>query len=166
MSITASPPSSRESLATAIGRIASGVYVITLDRGGERDGMLTSWIAQAGFEPPMLSLAVKKDRPILSKLGDGQTFVVNVLAKNNMDIYKNFVKPHTADLNRFEGLSILSDRQGDPIFSDAVAYMSCVVRGSIAASDHVVIIAEIVGGAGLKIDQEPIVHLRKNGFQY
>lgn len=156
----------KEAVGRAIGRIPSGVHIVTVDRNGERDGLMTSWISQAAFEPPMISFAVKKGRPILSKLADETTFAVNVLSKNNMDIYKNFAKPFSPDLNRFEGLKVEVDQKGNPYFTDAVAYMSCVVRGRIEAGDHFVLVAEIVGGAGLQIEQEPMVHLRKNGFQY
>ena len=156
----------KESVGRAIGRLGSGVHVVAMNRNGERDGLLTSWIAQAAFEPPMISLAVKKGRPILSKLPEGATFTVSVLSKSNMDIYKNFAKPFTPDLNRFEGLKVEEDTQGNPYFSDAVAYMSCIIRGRVEAGDHFVLVAEIVAGAGLQTEQEPMIHLRKNGFQY
>jgi len=100
----------RENIGRAIGRIASGVYIVTVKHDGVPDGMLTTWIAQAGFEPPMLSLAVKNDRPILQNLKKGTPFVVNVLSKKNMDIFKNFAKPHTEGLNRFEGLEVDTEK--------------------------------------------------------
>ncbi len=156
----------KEAVGRAIGRIGSGVHVVAMNRNGERDGLLTSWIGQAAFEPPMLSLAIKKGRPILSKLPDGATFTVSVLSKSNMDIYKNFAKPFTPELDRFEGLKVEEDKQGNPYFADAVAYLSCVIAGRVEAGDHFVLVAEIVGGAGLQTEQEPMIHLRKNGFQY
>ena len=128
--------------------------------------MLTSWISQAAFDPPMLSLAVKKERPILAKLASGATFAVSVLAKNNMNVYKNFAKPFAPDLDRFEGLKVESDQHGNPILSEAVSYLSCVVKGQVEAGEHVVLVAEIVGGSGLQIEHEPMIHIRKNGFQY
>jgi len=168
MSTSSSSVSSldKEAVGRAIGRIPSGVHVVTLDRNGEKDGMLTSWISQAAFEPPMLSVAVKKERPILAKLSQGSSFVVNVLSKSNMDMYKNFAKPYNPELDRFEGLKVDADSNGNPILTEAVSYMTCTVKGHVEAGDHVVLVAEITGGAGMHIDQEPMVHLRKNGFQY
>lgn len=156
----------RESIGRAIGRIASGVYVVTIKHDAVPDGMLTTWIAQAGFEPPMLSLAVKNDRPILQSLKKGAPFVVNVLSKKNMDIFKNFAKPHADGLNRFEGLDVDMDRAPAAIFPGSIAYMSCKVHDVAAAGDHVLVIGEIVDGAGLNVDDEAMVHLRKSGFQY
>lgn len=156
----------RENIGRAIGRIASGVYIVTVKHDGIPDGMLTTWIAQAGFEPPMLSLAVKDDRPILQTLKKGTPFVVNVLSKKNMDIFKNFAKPHTDGMNRFEGLEADMDKAAAPVFTGAIAYMSCKVHEVVAAGDHHLVLGEILDGAGLNCDDEAMVHLRKNGFQY
>jgi len=156
----------KEDLGRAIGRIATGVYVVSLERNGQRDGMLTSFLNQMAFEPPMLTLAVKKERHILNDLKDGTNFVVNVLGKANMDLFKSFAKPHVEGMDRFEGHDAAIDSNGNPYLSGAVSYLSCAVRKHIEAGDHVIILAEITGGALLNVDNEPMTHLRKNGFGY
>jgi len=83
-----------------------------------------------------------------------------------MDIYKNFAKPYQSELNRFAGLNVGMDEQGSPVLSDSVAYLSCVVKERLEAGDHLLLLSEIIGGKLLKADQEPMTHLRKNGFQY
>jgi flavin reductase (DIM6/NTAB) family NADH-FMN oxidoreductase RutF len=156
----------REKLGGAIGRIASGVYVVTCERNGERHGILMSWVSQAAFEPPMISLAVKSGRPTLAALSRGSQFVLNILAKSNMDIFKNFAKPDLLDQARFEGLPLLSDCSAGPVFSGALAYLECRVSGLAEAGDHHLILAEVLGGDILNGGGEPMVHLRKSGFQY
>jgi 3-hydroxy-9,10-secoandrosta-1,3,5(10)-triene-9,17-dione monooxygenase reductase component len=166
MTSTTSETVSKEQLSRAIGRIASGVYIVTLVLDGQRDGMLTTFLSQTSFEPPMLIFAVKKERPILKELADGRNLAVNVLSKNNMDVFKNFAKPHTEGLDRFENLAVDKDEFGSPIFRDAVAYLSCAARKHVDSGDHVLIVAEILAGSLLQGDSEPMVHLRKNGFGY
>ncbi|HEY9676536.1 MAG TPA: flavin reductase family protein [Drouetiella sp.] len=164
--MTATAEETRENIGRAIGRIASGVYIVTVKHEGTPDGMLTTWIAQAGFEPPMLSLAVKKERPILECLQKGNSFVVNVLSKKNMDIFKNFAKPHTDGWARYEGLNADMEKAPAPVFPDCIAYMSCKVHSIVDAGDHHIVLGEIVEGAGLNVEDEAMIHLRKNGFQY
>jgi len=166
MTSTTSETANKEQLSRAIGRIASGVYIVTSILDGQRDGMLTTFLSQTAFEPPMLVFAVKKERPILKELADGHNFAVNVLSKNNMDIFKNFAKPYTEGLDRFENLAVEKDEFGSPIFPEAVAYLSCVTRKHVESGDHVLIIGEILAGSLLQGDNEPMVHLRKNGFGY
>lgn len=156
----------KEDLGRAIGRIATGVFVVSLERDGQRDGMLTSFLNQMSFEPPMITFAVKKERHILNDLKDGTHFVVNVLGKANMDMFKSFAKPHTDGLDRFEGHEVAVDANGNPYLKSAVSYLSCSVKKHIEAGDHVIILAEIVGGALLNAENEPMTHLRKNGFGY
>ena len=156
----------KENTGRAIGRIASGVYILTVKHDRLLDGMLTTWISQSAFEPPMLSLAVKKDRPILQSLQKGGSFTVNVLSKKNMDIFKNFAKPHAEGLNRFEGLETDLVSAPAPVFTGCIAYMACRVHDIVEAGDHYLVLGEILDGATLHADDEPMVHFRKNGFQY
>jgi flavin reductase (DIM6/NTAB) family NADH-FMN oxidoreductase RutF len=166
MTSTTSETTNKEQLGRAIGRIASGVYIVTSILDGQRDGMLTTFLSQTSFEPPMLVFAVKKERPILKELTDGRNFAVNVLSKSNMDVFKNFAKPHTDGLDRFENLAVEKDQFGSPTFKDAVAYLSCAVQKHVDSGDHVLIMGEILGGSLLQGENEPMVHLRKNGFGY
>lgn len=155
----------KEGIGKALGRLASGVFIVTLGNSEERDGMLATWIGQSAFEPPIITVAVKKERPILSKLNQDNLFVVNVLGKKNNHIFKNFAKPYSPDVDRFADLSV-SDKHSGPVFLDALAYMSCTVIGQMPAGDHVLVLGQVTDGALLNSDQEPMVHLRGNGFQY
>jgi flavin reductase (DIM6/NTAB) family NADH-FMN oxidoreductase RutF len=156
----------KESVGKAIGRIATGVFVITMDQAGERDGIMASWVCQAGFEPPMLTVCVHKDRHILELMGVGKSFTVNVLGKANMDAFKNFAKPFAPGLDRFEGLNLLDHSTAGPIIADCLAYMHVTTKTMVEAGDHIVVVGQIVDGKLLNGDGEPMVHLRKNGFQY
>src|SRR5262249_20694571 len=127
---------------------------------------LASWVCQAAFEPPMLTVAIKKERHILDLLGVGRQFTVNVLSKQNMDIFKSFVRPYKEGMDRFQGLTVAENSQAGPVLADTIAYRGCVTRTMVESGDHVVVIGEIIDGGMLNVDAEPMVHLRTNGFQY
>ncbi|MBU6451503.1 MAG: flavin reductase family protein [Cyanobacteria bacterium REEB67] len=152
----------------ALGRVPSGVFIVTVLHSGKKDGMMASWIAQAGFEPPSIVVAVNKSRPIMEALKVGDRFGVNVLSKRNMDIFKSFAKPHhDADTDaKFEGIALLDKVSDAPVFQEAVSYMVATVKSVTDASDHVLVVGEIVDGELLNGGDEPMVHLRKDGFQY
>ena len=155
----------KEDLAKAIGKLSSGVYIVTLGSAEQKQGMLATWIIQAAFEPPMLSMAVQKKREILSQLSKGSKFCVNTLSKKNMDIFKAFARPFKEGEDRFAELK-LSDRSVvAPVFAEAISYMEGTVSQLIEAGDHMLLLAEITGGCQLNED-EPMLHTRKNGFQY
>ncbi len=155
----------KERVGPAIGRLASGVYIITVHgEDGSKDGMMATWITQAGFEPPSLVVSVNRKRDILQALAVGSKFSVNVLSKRNVDIFKAFAKPHNAE--KFDGLTLKDDVSSGPVFADAVSYMSLVVKSQTEAGDHIVVVGEITDGELLNAADEPMTHLRKDGFQY
>lgn len=166
--VASSSVTGKESLASALGRLSSGVYIVTLYADdGEKQGMLATWIAQAAFDPPMLSLSVQKGREILNNLNPTRKFSLNILSKKNMEIFKAFAKPHSDGLDRFHGLPLVSDKASSgPVFAESLAYLDCVARVQVEAGDHLLILSEVEAGALLNESDEAFLHTRKNGFQY
>ncbi len=54
----------RNRIAPALGKIPSGIFVATAVVENAPIGMLCSFVEQAGFEPPMISIALGLDRPL------------------------------------------------------------------------------------------------------
>lgn len=156
----------KEKIGPALGRIPSGVYIVTLTREGQRHGIMATWLAQAGFYPPKVSLAVNKERPILNAMVPGSLITVNVLSNKNMDIFKKFAGPAAEGVDRFEGLNILErEVVSGPVFSEAVSFLECRVENLVNAGDHVIVLADVVEGKVLS-EEQPMTHIRKNGFSY
>ncbi len=153
----------KEKVGPAIGRIATGVYIVTVGGADDRDGMLTTWLCQSGFEPPSVVVSVNKSRDLLKRLTVGSKFAVNVLSKANMDIFKAFAKPHNE--GKFEGLAML-EGAACPVFAGCVSYMIAEVKSTLDGGDHMVIHGQIVDGGTLNVQDDPMTHLRKDGFQY
>ena len=157
----------RQQLGKALGRLASGVFVVTVESSGKRDGMLATFINQVAFDPPSIAAAVNKQRDILQMLAVNAAFTVNVLSSKNMNIFKAFAKPHAGGAdNRFNGFNLQENNGGGPVFADAVSYINCRTIELIDAGDHTIVLAEVIGGALLNAEDQPMVHLRNNGFQY
>lgn len=166
-SMESTEKNSRESLGKALGRIASGVFVVTTRHNGNNHGFLATWISQAAFEPPSLTIALNKERGILQLLQSGSLITINVLSKDNMNLFKAFAKPAQQEHDeRFAGLNLLENAEAGPVFSEAVSYLNCRIKEFIDAGDHVVALAELTAGAPLQAAAEPMVHFRNNGFQY
>jgi flavin reductase (DIM6/NTAB) family NADH-FMN oxidoreductase RutF len=157
----------REQLGKALGRLASGVYIVTINVEGQPHGLLATWVSQASFEPAAITLSFNKERPIVKSIEPGTMLTLNVLSKKNMDIFKAFARPSKeAHDDRFEGLPLKENDKGGPIFAHAASYLNCRVTGSMEAGDHIVVLAELIDGAILESDSEPMVHIRNNGFHY
>jgi flavin reductase (DIM6/NTAB) family NADH-FMN oxidoreductase RutF len=154
-------------VATALGRIPSGLYVITW-RADEVDrAMLASWVMQAGFEPPLVSVAIGTSRDLLEALRAGAPFVVNILGESQRPLLGRFGKPAVDGEDPFAGLALTRTAEGVAALTDAAAWLACrmVAEASVAEGDHVVILATIDAAHGAA-DAAPLIHLRKSGLRY
>ena len=78
----ASMKSLDSNLDKALGRLSGGLYVVTASQGEgstvRQSAMVGSWVSQASFSPPGITVAVAKDRAIESYMQVGEGFVVNL----------------------------------------------------------------------------------------
>jgi flavin reductase (DIM6/NTAB) family NADH-FMN oxidoreductase RutF len=152
-------------LALALGRIPTGLYIVTA-RDGERDiGFVGSLVMQVGFEPPVVCVAIGVDRPHLAAVRASKHFALCVLDKGTEKLMGRFFKPHPPGKSAFDGLAHHRAGRGSPVLDDALAWLECKLVGEHATGDHVVVFGEVLEG-GLAREGDPAIHLRKNGLAY
>jgi len=159
----AEPPA----VAAALGRIPSGLFIVTW-RSGEADrSMLASWVMQAGFEPPLVSVAVGTGRDLLAAVRGGAAFAVSVLADSQRSLLGRFGKAPADGVDPFAGLAIRRTPAGIAVLADAAGWLECRPVGEAAAAnaDHVVVLGR-VEAAGGEPDTPSLVHLRRSGLKY
>lgn len=151
----------------ALGRISSGLYIITARRGELSGAMVASWVSQASFQPLGVTIAVAKDRAIESLMQVGDRFVLNVLAEGqHLPLLKHFLKRFPPGADRFAGVKIYPAENGAAILADALAYMECEVVSRMECSDHWVVYSVVEGGKVSNPDGLTAVHHRKMGSYY
>jgi flavin reductase (DIM6/NTAB) family NADH-FMN oxidoreductase RutF len=126
--------------------------------------MLCSFVEQAGFEPPMISLAIAPGRPITAALDGEGVFGLHVLSKANNALLKSFARGSSPE--GFASHELVENAAHVPQFAEAWAFLLCKVAGKLPAGDHTVYVAEVLDGALQHADGEPMVRIRPNGFGY
>jgi flavin reductase (DIM6/NTAB) family NADH-FMN oxidoreductase RutF len=159
------PADEHDSIAAALGRIPSGLFVLTIRHGTQETGMLTSWIQQCSFDPPQVTVALKKGRDVLDWLTDGASFVLNILPEGAKTLIGHFGKGFSRGEAAFDGVKLNRDRDTAPVLSASHAYLACRVVSRVDAGDHVLLIARVQSG-GVLNEGKPTVHVRKNGLKY
>lgn len=152
-------------LAQALGRIASGVYILTtIDLEGKPHGMMASWVMQAGFEPPMLTVAIAPERPFYKAVEQSQKLCINVVSKENTAIMKAFGKANDAP---FDALETHTSAYGLHLL-EAIAVLEGECVGALApGADHHVLLVRLESGQMLKGEAlAPFIHLRDSGLHY
>ena len=154
-------------LEKALGRISSGLYIITASKGEAKSGMLASWVAKASRTPLGISVAVAKDRAIESLMQVGDSFVLNVLEEDNYQpLMKHFLKRFAPGADRFANINTQTANNGSPILTDALAYIECTVKTRMECHDHWVVYATVENGRVSKPEALTAVHHRKVGNHY
>ncbi|MEA5511257.1 diflavin flavoprotein [Crocosphaera sp. UHCC 0190] len=151
----------------ALGRLSSGLYLITVQKGEVSGAMFASWVTQASLQPLGVAIAVAKDRAIESLLQVNDTFVLNVLEEGNYQgLMKHFLKRFAPGSDRFTGIKTYQSSNGSPILADALAYLDCTVTSRLEAGDHWIIYTTVQTGRVSKVDGVTAVHHRKVGNHY
>ena len=151
----------------AIGRLSGGLYIITATKGDVSSAMLASWVSQASFEPPGLTIAVAKDRAIESLMQVGDRFVLNILEEGKyQNLMRHFLKRFKPGADRFAGVKTQTAANGSPILTDALAYLECEVLSRMECSDHWIVYSKVDLGRVSSPDGLTAVHHRKVGNHY
>ncbi len=156
----------------ALGRLSGGLYVVTASQGEgaskRSSAMVASWVSQASFKPPGLTVAVAKDRAIEALMQVGDQFVVNVLKEDNYQaLLRHFLKRFPPGADRLAGVNILTDMaSGGPVLSDALAFLGCRVAQRLEGPDHWIIYAIVEQGNVADAEANTAIHHRKVGNHY
>ena len=155
----------KETIGKAIGRIPSGLFIVTVrSAAGEETAFLASWVQQVAFAPPLVSVAVKQGRPALELLGADGCFAINVVGEENRGLIGRYAKGITPGNDAFAEESVRRVVTGAAVLEQASAYLDCRLHARSELGAHVLCIGEVAGD--VLAGDEPMVHLRRSGFDY
>ena len=155
------------SFVPALGRISSGLFIVTTGTGENATGFLGSWVMQAGFEPPAVTVAVHRDRAVLGVLRKCGHFCLSVLSTSSMHYLKHFARGFQPGENAFEGLTTTAASTSEvPYLADAHAHLECEILGEQVWTNHVVVCGEVLAGSCRDLIEMPATHVRNSGLSY
>jgi len=155
----------RGDVSQGLGLIPSGIFVLAATDGEQKSAMLASFVQQADFEPPTSVVAVQHARPIRLMIENSETFVISIMGKDSTESLRKFWKGVPEGTDPFEGLGTRSYDTGIPVLNDAVGFLECKLKAKVEAGDPMVLVGEVLNGGRLG-DGEPLVRIRKDGFEY
>lgn len=154
----------RSSIGAAIGRIPSGCAILTVEQDGRSTGVLVSWVQQASFEPPSVTVGIRKGRPATELIDGSQRFLLNLIGDDPTAMFRHFGRGFSLEDDAFRGVETESTEFG-VLLRSCIAYLGCRVTKKIAIGDHDLYVAEVVAG-GVNGTGKPYVHIRSNGLSY
>ena len=140
-----------------------GVYILSSVNEGEYCVSTITWVSQASFEPPMISVCIKRNSAsyeIVKKRGE---FIIHLLGDNQKELASTFFKPTIFENEKLNGQEF-SLANNLPLLKDIPAYIQCKVVEILEHGDHSLFLAEVVD-AKINNNSDPL-ELRKTGWTY
>jgi flavin reductase (DIM6/NTAB) family NADH-FMN oxidoreductase RutF len=151
--------------APAVGKIPSGLFIITTVLDGRKEGFLGSWVQQASFSPLLIGIALKPGRACHAAIKAHGRFCVNIVGQNNGGLMKPFWT-FKEGVDPFETLEHRITSRGNVVMGNAMAYLECEARSFALPGDHEIVFAEVVDNQILQPEDKPLTHVRKGGLGY
>jgi flavin reductase (DIM6/NTAB) family NADH-FMN oxidoreductase RutF len=94
-----------------------------------------------------------------------EQFALNILHTGQKDLMAHFGKGTAPDEDPFQGIPTEKHLTGIPILKHCLCFLECKLRHVYDSGDHHLFIGEVIN-AGYEEEGQPMVHVRRSGFNY
>ena len=152
MTMVDTPRSEPSPLSLALGRVPSGLFILTVRRRGPGDGHA----CQLGAAGRLRAADVdggREPRPVRARVGRRRGLVRPEPATGRPQAAAPAFRRGALlpDANPFDGLALYADLGSAPVLDEALSYLDCEVVGSVASGDHTIFLARILKGANARL---------------
>lgn len=139
-------------------RLTHGVYVVGAAHGNQRDAFTAAWVMQVSYSPLLLALSINPQHATYPLVRASGAFAISVLKSGSLEVARRFGTRSGRDEDKLAGVAWHAGESGAPVLNDALAYFDCEVVDSIAAGDHEVIVARVIGGHVIDAAAAPMTY--------
>jgi flavin reductase (DIM6/NTAB) family NADH-FMN oxidoreductase RutF len=156
----------KQTVGKALGRVPSGVFILTAGHGNDATAMMASWVQQAAFDLPAVSIAMAKGRSIADVIKSSKVLALSIVPEGDSSLMKRYARGVKPGEDPFAGVEIFSTPGGVPAMKSALAWLECrLIHTCDFGGDHELLIAEVVAGNILH-PGTAFMHQRGSGFHY
>ncbi len=125
---------------------ATGVTVVTVESGGQVEGMTANAFTAVSLDPLLVLICVDQSARTHAHLHARRRFGINVLSDEQRKISEHYANPDRDPAHTEAGeagASFDRTRHGTPVLHGALAYLECRLQTAQDAGDHTIFIAEV-----------------------
>ncbi|MEA2142229.1 MAG: 3-hydroxy-9,10-secoandrosta,3,5(10)-triene-9,17-dione monooxygenase reductase component [Solirubrobacteraceae bacterium] len=137
-----------------IGRLATGVTVVTATGPGGPAGMTTNAVTSLSLQPRLLLVCFEAHSRTLEVVRASRRFAVNILRAEDADLAAVFASKRVGS-QKFADVTH-TEEHGVPVLDRALAWIACDLRELWPAGDHEIGIGEVLA-TGEGEPGEPLV---------
>jgi len=121
-----------------MGKFATGITIVSIDYDGEILGMTVNAFMSVSLEPSLIAISIDEKASMYHKLQKTKKFGLSILAEDQKEISMIYAKQMAKDreipYRRLDNI---------PVVTDSIATLSCHVKDTAKAGDHMIFIAEV-----------------------
>ena len=155
-------------LLRAVGKIPSGIFILTAGHGPEASAILVSFVQQISREPLCIGVALQQARAIGAIIEKNHGFTLNICHTGDRTLLRKYARQALLGEQAFEGVKTRREPNGATILLDACAWIWCDISRRVEfGGDHELLIGVAAAGDLLGDEQaKPMVHIRHDGSNY
>lgn len=120
---------------------------VVRDLQGRYNPITLGWVMPASMQPPMLAMAIGRNRYTAEALRQSREFVLAFPAESQAEAAKYFGSHSGRDTNKFSAVRCETERAhkvDSRLLTDAVANFECKLVREVESGDHLIFIGEVV----------------------
>lgn len=144
-----------------MGRLATGVTIVTTRAGDDVHGTTMSAVCSVSLHPQLVLVCVDHESDIHALIQESGVFAVNILHEGQASLAAELSHKGTAELRAAHRLETLSHRNGEsgaPLLDDSLAHIECRVENTIEAGDHTIYVGAVVAAGVSPRADRPLLH--------
>jgi flavin reductase (DIM6/NTAB) family NADH-FMN oxidoreductase RutF len=119
-----------------------GIYVLSSIEGSRLCASTVTWVSQASFSPPLISVCIKKNTLSYEIVKDSRSFILHIPGEDQKDLASAFFKPSSVEDSKINGHSF-KIVNGLPLIKGFPAYLVCSVENILEEGDHPLFLASV-----------------------
>ncbi len=141
-------------------KISYGLYVISSEANGRKNGYVANTAFQVTAEPPQIAISCNKDNFTTHLIEQSKLFSISILEEQaSSELIGLFGYKSGKDTEKFEKAKHIKGKTGVPILTqDCIAWFECRLVSQFDVGSHVVFIGEIVANDLLDEKKEPLTY--------
>ncbi|MGA2527581.1 MAG: flavin reductase family protein [Acidimicrobiales bacterium] len=150
-------------------KLPTGLYLLGTRAGERRNLMTMNWAMQVSVDPKHVAVSVEASALSHSLVVEGGCFSLVLVARDNKEVVRKFVKPavHDLDARTLAGFSYRDGLSGAPIPQFAVGYLDCGLRQVIDVGSHSLFVGEVLdAGFAPGSEEVPVLRMEDTRMSY
>jgi flavin reductase (DIM6/NTAB) family NADH-FMN oxidoreductase RutF len=139
--------------------VPAPVGVVTVQLAGEAAGLTVDSFVSLSLEPPLVSVALRRDAALHELLREAGAFAVSILASEQEHLAQHFARG-VPPIAHWTGIETERGQLGAPLLAGALGWIECRLASEHELGDHTLFVGE-VASARRGPGREALVHLRR-----